>query len=391
MLASDVALISARSGHVDNLRELHYRYLELSAAARLTVEVASDLASLVTPGAASGLLDKTTALRRQMVFELGVVVPGIRFLESQTLPAGRYVIRLGEVPIGVGSVVAGSLLAIPENGNLDGFPGKLTREPIYGTPAAWITPADRERAEQRRAGLYDVSSVIIIHLAETIRCHACDLLGRQEVRYLLDFVSRQQPDLVTAVLQALSLGEVRGVLQGLLRERVSIRNITAILEGLADIASTSRSAVLLLEAARGALGMQIRTAYSDDAGYVHAIVLEESIEEQFLQAARHVTQNDDPYKTLRPPVPAQLTQHVLRTVNEARGRARNNGLRAVLVVHPAIRLFVQRLLEPFVPQPVLSWNEVLSQRHAPPRVRVCEIIRLSAPAEETESAAHANT
>jgi len=321
------------------------------------------------------LLEKTTALRRQIAFELGIVVPGSRFKERPTLANGHYVIRLGEVSVGSGTVVAGHLLAVPADGKIDGFTGAPAREPIYGTAACWISPEHRAAAVERDAGVYDVASVMIIHLSEVVRHYAAELLGRQEVRYLLDFVARQQPDLVAAVTPSpLSLGEVRNVLQALLRERVSIRDLSSVLDAIADIAATTRSPLHLLAAARTALGRQIRATYSDSTGMLHVIVLEEALEERLLAAAHHVVERGENFETVRPPLDSDFTQNLVRAIADSRNRARNAGIGAVLVVHPAIRLFLNRLLEPVAPQPVLSWNEVLTRRSGGPRVQVREII-----------------
>jgi len=368
-------LISPQSGGVENMRDLHYRFLDLARVLPLSVEVGKGLAELIRPGHADGLLEKVTALRRQMAFELGLVVPGIRFRESSSLQPHGYAFQVNGVEAAIGQVEPNAVLAIPAGERRLDIPGRETRDPIYGAPAQWISPTQRNVAVELGAGVYDVTSVLVIHLSEVVRSYSADLLGRQETRWLLDFVAADHPDLV-ASLSDLSLGEIRGVLQALLRERVPLCDIVTIFEALADVAPHSRTQLHLVEAARMALARRICRDHMASDGALHAITLAVPLEATLLEAVGRIT-TGNPQASL---LDAQVAEHLLHAVGDALDASREDGRHAVLVVHPGIRLYLRRLLEPaFSTVAVLSWAEVMNGR--PPRPRV-QIMRTLQPAAQ---------
>src|SRR5215213_4840569 len=226
----------------------------------LELEVAFDLVELVDPSRGGDLLDRVKALRRKVAMETGLVIPLVRTRDNLDLPGSQYVIWLNGVPAAKGISPAGTILAIGDN--LDGIPGKATREPVFGLPAKWVPVELQRQAEMVGATVVDRSSVITTHLAEVVRQNAADLLGREDVRLLVEMVRRTHPIVVEELTPALlTLGEVQRVLHALLSEGVSIRDLVRIFEALSVRAKTSNDLDGLVEAARAALGSAISQPY----------------------------------------------------------------------------------------------------------------------------------
>ncbi len=353
-------LIHPPNGQIENPHDFHRRFLALAQIEPLSVVVGSNWGELIEPGHRDGLLEKITALRRQIAFELGVVVPGIRFARLDALPADGYAILLWGVEVSHGSLRSAKLLAVPGDPSMQ-LDGEAVIEPVYGTPAFWIEKSARKDAEKKGAGVYEPASVVAIHLAEVIRRNAAHLLGRQEVQYLIDHLAQEKPDLVAAVTpQPLTLGEIRAVLQSLVRERVSIRNLSSIFEALADVASFSRVPHQVLDGVRLALAPQIRRQHADATNAINAVTLSPALEKSLGEAATQAL-NAAPFSNVNttPPLDPMMAARLVAALTQAIEGARRNGVPAVLVVHPAIRFFLVRLLSGMAPHlPVLSWAEV---------------------------------
>jgi flagellar biosynthesis protein FlhA len=222
----------------------------------LELEVAFDLVDLVDSSRGGDLLDRVKALRRKVAMDSGLVIPLVRTRDNLDLPASQYVIWLNGVPAAKGISPAGTVLAIGDN--LEGLPGKPTREPVFGLPAKWVPMELQRQAEMAGATVVDRSSVITTHLAEVVRQNAADLLGREDVKLLVEMVRRTHPIVVEELTPTLlTLGEIQRVLHGLLEENVSIRDLVRIFEALSVRAKTSTDVDGLVEAARAALGSAI--------------------------------------------------------------------------------------------------------------------------------------
>src|ERR1035437_2507904 len=217
----------------------------------MELEVGYGLVGLVEGGAAGGLVERIGLIRRQIASELGLIVPTVRIRDDLVLDQNSYVIKLRGSEISRGSVDPTKMLCMDPAGGEIAVSGIPTTEPVFGLPASWISISERERAESLGYTVVDAASVLATHLAETIRRHAHEILGRPETNQLLDGLKRDQPGLVEELVPNLvSLGDVEKVLQGLLHERVPIRDLSTILEAIADGARSTKEPLFLTEAVR---------------------------------------------------------------------------------------------------------------------------------------------
>ncbi|HKJ85312.1 MAG TPA: flagellar biosynthesis protein FlhA, partial [Spirochaetia bacterium] len=219
----------------------------------LSLELGYGLVPLVDRDKGAELLDRVTRIRREMALDLGLVVPRIRIIDNMRLEPSEYSFKIRGTEVGRGTIRMGHFLAINPGSVSEEVPGERTTDPAFGLPAMWITEDIRDRAERAGYTVVDSPSIIATHLTEIIKHHAADILGRQEVRSMLDTLKREYSAVVEDVQAVLSLGEVQKVLQSLLGEQVSIRNLVAILEALADFAAVSKEPTFLVEKVRQAL------------------------------------------------------------------------------------------------------------------------------------------
>src|SRR3954452_7407603 len=251
----------------------------------LELEVAFDLVDLVDPARGGDLLDRVKALRRKVAMDTGLVIPLVRTRDNLDLPGSQYVIWLNGVPAAKGISPAGTVLAIGDN--LDGLPGKSTREPVFGLAAKWVPVELQRQAEMAGATVVDRSSVITTHLAEVVRQHASELLGREDVKLLVEMVRRSHPIVVEELTPTLlTLGEIQKVLHGLLTENVSIRDLLRIFEALSLRANQSTDLDGLVEAARTALGSAISHPYVTPDERLHVFTLDPAFEQRLLESLR---------------------------------------------------------------------------------------------------------
>jgi flagellar biosynthesis protein FlhA len=240
----------------------------------MELEVGYGLVGLVEGGSSGGLVERIGLIRRQIAGELGLIVPTVRIRDDLVLEQNAYVIKLRGSEIARGTVDPTKMLCMDPNGGEIAVNGIPTTEPVFGLPASWVSIADRERAESLGYTVVDAASVLATHLAETIRRHAHEILGRPETNQLLEALKRDQPGLVEELVPNLvSMGDVEKVLQGLLRERVPIRDLATILEAIADGARSTKEPLFLTEAVRHALSRAISMRYRASDGAIHAVAL----------------------------------------------------------------------------------------------------------------------
>ena len=231
------------------------------------------------------LLARVATIRRQIASEMGMVIPPVRIRDDVALDSHEYVMRVRGTEVARGGVMAGHQLAMDPGDAMGELPGVPTTEPAFGLPAVWI--ADRSRAEAEALGwtVVDAESVVVTHLTETIRAHAAELLTRQETRHLLDQLKEVNAAVVDEVVpDVLSLGEIQRVLQALLREGVSVRDLGAIVEAIGDKARLTRDPSMLAEYARQALGRTIVAPYLDLEGTLRAIALDPALEQEIAES-----------------------------------------------------------------------------------------------------------
>ena len=255
-----------------------------SRSTRSASSCSADLIDLVDPSSGGDLLDRVKALRRKIATDLGIVAPPVRTRDNLQLPSQTYAIMLFGIEVARGEAPPGTVLAIGDY--LGSLPGQPTQEPVFGLEAKWIPAELRSQAELSGATVVDRASVITTHLAEIVTQHAARLLGREDVRMLTDVVKRTHPVVVEELTPAqLSLGEIQRVLQELLDESVSIRDLVRIFEALSLRATRTKELDPLVEAARLALGPAIAAPYLVDKT-LHVLTLEPQLEQQILESLR---------------------------------------------------------------------------------------------------------
>jgi flagellar biosynthesis protein FlhA len=261
--------------------------LEISPVAPLdplSLELGYGLVPLVDRDKGAELLDRVTRIRREMALDLGLVVPRIRIIDNMRLEPSEYSFKIRGTEVGRGTIRMGSYLAINPGNVTEEIPGERTTDPAFGLAALWITEDVRDRAERAGYTVVDSPSIIATHLTEIIKRHAADILGRQEVRGMLDALKREYPAVVEDVQGVLSLGEIQKVFQSLLAEQVSIRNLVAILEALSDFAAVSKEPTYLVEKVRQALARQISLQYTDDSRTIHVMTIDPGFERRIVES-----------------------------------------------------------------------------------------------------------
>jgi len=319
----------------------------------LSLEVGYALVALVEAQRGGQLLARVRALRSNLALQLGFIVPPVHITDNARLKPHEYVVSLRGVEIARWEMSDEQLLAISSDASPAPLAGTPTREPAFGVAALWISPAVQSEALAKGYAVVDQTSVLATHLAEIIKQHASELLTRQEAKRLLDRLSESHPKLVEELVpKLLSLGEVHKVLQQLLREQVSVRDLPAILEALIDTAAVSKHPVLLVEAARQALGRALVRPLLEDNS-LRVVTLDHAIEEELNRAF-----SASPSATASAGLQPSLVRRVLDGMRRLAGEQVAFASPVLLCSSPA-RFHLKRLLEPFVPKlVVLSPGEV---------------------------------
>ncbi len=256
----------------------------------LSLELGYGLIPLVDRDQGAELLDRITRIRREAALDLGLVVPRIRIIDNMRLQPPEYCFKIKGVEVGKAQIKMSYYLAINPGGIKETIQGEQTTDPAFGLPAIWITEEQREKAENLGYTVVDPPSIIATHLTEIIKRHAGEILGRQEVQSILDALKSDYPTVVEEVKKHLAIGIIQKVLQGLLNEQVSIRNIVTILETLADYASVTTNIGFLIEKSRQCLARQISLHYSDENKDMNVITLSPVLEKRIIDAKVETTE-----------------------------------------------------------------------------------------------------
>lgn len=250
----------------------------------LELEVGLDLVPLVEAARGGELVERISAIRRNLATELGIIIPSIHIRDNLRLKAGQYRLLLSGNEIGSGELRVGRYLAMDPTGSLPPMAGEQVREPAFGLPARWVASLDREKAENIGYTVVDAPTVAATHLTEMLRQIAPDLLGRNEAQELFDLFAKRQPRLVDEVIpNLLPVAEVIKILKQLLREQISVRDMRSVLECVADNARETKDVMELTERVRGRLARQITGRFRGEDGRVAALVLDPRAEELFRQ------------------------------------------------------------------------------------------------------------
>ena len=320
----------------------------------IRLELGYALLGLINSEAGQRLTDQIKGLRRQLASDMGFVMPAVRIQDNLQLPANSYVIRIKEIEAGRGEIRPGMLLVMDPKGSPIALPGETTTEPTFGLAAMWIDQTYREEALFKGYTVVDPPTVITTHLTELIKDNMSELLSYSETQKLLDELNKDQQKLVADVIPSqVTVSGLQRVLQNLLSERISIRDLPTILEGISEAAGITRNLSAISEHVRSRLSRQISDANTNDVGYIPLVTLSPEWEQAFAESI--VGEGDN--KQLAMP-PSKLQQFI-NGVRQTYDRHAMMGDSPVLLTSPTIRLYVRSVVERFRPTTtVLSQNEI---------------------------------
>ena len=320
----------------------------------LGIELGYGLIPLVDKEQDGEMLERIKSIRRQVAMDLGFIVPPIHIKDNLELPPGGYSIIIKGVEVGRGELIIDHFLAMRTGDVEEEVPGLETIEPAFGLPALWITPEDQERAQFAGYTVVDIPTVLATHLTEVIRRHAPEFVGRQETQRLLDNFAKTEPKVVEELVpNVLQLGTVQKVLQNLLGERVSVRDLHTILETMADMGGMTKDADLLTEYVRQSMARTITRQYQTPDGMLPLVSLSQEYEEQLAGAIQSTPQGA--YLGLDP----QIAQTIIQNIESQLERFSVFNYQPILLCSPLIRPHVKKLTERFIPNlVVLSHNEI---------------------------------
>jgi flagellar biosynthesis protein FlhA len=327
----------------------------------LKIELGYALLPLVnSPGGSDRLTEQIKALRRSLAMEMGFVMPSVRILDNVQLEANTYVIKIKEVDAGTGRIWPNQYMVMDPAGGQVTLPGIHMSEPTFGLPATWVDPALKEEAAIKGYTVVDSATVLSTHLTELIKANVSEILSYAEVSKLLKELPKEQAELVKDIVPArITMSGIQRVLQLLLAERVSIRDLATILEGIADALAFSTNPPIIAEHVRARLARQICAQYTTPNGYLPLIALSAKWEQAFAESI--VGQGDDKNLAMQP---SRLTEFIT-VVRERFEEAARAGEAPVLVTSSAARPFVRGIVERFRAQ-----TPVLSQAEIHPRARL---------------------
>ena len=322
----------------------------------IELEIGYRLIPLVDVEQGGDLLERITKIRRQMALQFGLILPPIRVRDNIQLKPRDYSIKLRGVEIAHGEIHVGHYLAMNPGIDSPELEGIETTEPVFGLPAIWITDSQKEKAEMLGFTVFDPSTVIATHLTEIVKAYSSEILTRQDVQSLLDNVKKEAPAVVDELVPTLlSIGEIQRVLQNLLKEKVSIRDMIPILESLANWARTTKDPDMLSEYARQSIARSICQPYITPQGVLPVITLKPDLERIISDSLIRTDQGVS--MSLDPMLVQKIVQMVVREVE----KSMNNGIsQPILICSSKIRLVLRRLTERSIPNlTIISYNELI--------------------------------
>ncbi len=328
--------------------------LEMVMIDPIEIEIGYSLIPLIDDQSKENLLRRITGIRRQIMQELGLILPVVRIRDNLRLQPNEYRIKIRGQEISSSQILLDRLMAIPSDAVENELPGFATVEPAFGLPAKWISESDRHQAEMQGYTVVTPVSVICTHLTELVRGHAPELLSRQSVQEMLTQIRQKSPASVEGVIpELLNLGDLQNVLRNLLRERIPIRDLTGILEVLAVNAQVTRDPNILSEAVRQTMAVTISNQYRDDANFLHVMTLTPSLE----NTLRSSLVNNDGRLNFQ--IDAGLAQRILLNTGQQMEAMAKQGYLPVLICSRELRLTFKRLVEQSYPGlVVLAFSEV---------------------------------
>ncbi len=322
---------------------------------RVSVNVGVRLITLFDPNKTSSVFERIGALRRRFARELGIVIPLVRIRDNIALEATAYEIKLSDIPVASGDLEPGMFLAMDPGTIQNKVKGKQTTEPVYGLPALWITPDKKESAELNGYTVIDPESVFITHLSETLKKYADEVLTREDVQVLLDRLRNFQPSLVGEVVgELVPIGTLHRVLKNLLKDKIPIRELTTILESLAEHASKTKNTTVLTELVRKSLCRTITQLYKDENEKISAITLEPALENQMVSAIEQQANE------INLALPTEMAVDVSRKIAQAWRTAMDKGKdKIILLCDSRLRAPLAAMLARTIPLlPVIAYDEI---------------------------------
>ncbi len=331
---------------------------ELLDVDRVSVNVGVRLISMVDPRKDSAIFDRIGALRRKFAQQLGIVMPLVRLRDNIALEPTAYEILLFDHTVAKGRLEPDMFLAMDSGTTQTKIEGIKTSEPVYGLPALWITPANKEKAELSGYTVVDPESVFITHLSETLQKHADELLTREDVQILVDRLRKTQPSLVGEIVgpdKEVPIGLLQRVLKNLLKDGIPVRDLTTILESLGEHASKTKNPVALTEMVRKSLSRTITNQLQDETGKISAITLDPAIEHQMTSTLRQDAE------TLTLALPTEVIMDISRKVAQAWKAEMDKGKdKLVLLCDARLRASLSAMLSRTVPLlPVVAYDEIV--------------------------------
>ena len=322
----------------------------------MELEVGYELIPLVDADSNGELLDRIKSVRRQFALEMGFIVPPLHIRDNLQLKSNEYGILIKGVEVSRGSIMAGRLLAMNPGTIEKEIDGIQTKEPTFGLPAVWISTSDKQKAQMAGYTVVDSSTVVTTHIKETIKRHASELLGRQETQSLIDKFKESNPKVIEELIpDVLSLGKVQKVLQNLLKEQISIRDLRTILEQLADYGPTTKDTDILTEYVRQALARPITKQFQSTDGSLSVVTLNREVEE-LIQSSIQKTELAS-FLALEPTVAEKLLIKLQEAVEAITPQMETS---PVLLASPGIRHHLRKFVERFIPDlAVLSHSEII--------------------------------
>jgi flagellar biosynthesis protein FlhA len=320
----------------------------------MELEIGVGLIRLADPARGGDLLERIHRIRQNVASDIGIILPKVRIRDSFQLDQQQYRVKIAGMPVAQGEVQPAMFLAMDSGVTTGRVPGKATKDPAFGTPAQWISPAVRDQAEMFGYTVVEPGAVIATHLTETVRRHADELLTRDAAKHLINELKQTSPAVVEELIPGLmKLAEVQQVLQMLLREQVSIRQLSAILETLGEYAPRTKDAILLTEFVRARLARALSTRYRDRDNRLYVVTLEPQLEDRIRAGFEH---SERGLFIRMSPQAVETTCRLIAASVEKLTLASHS---PVVLVSPPIRAALKELTMAHLPElVVLSYNEI---------------------------------
>ncbi len=322
----------------------------------LEVEIGYGLIPLVDSNQGGDLLDRVSTIRRQLAIELGIIVPPIRIRDNVRIKPNQYKIKVKGIDVANFELMPDHVMAINPGyatAEIDGF---ATKEPAFDLHATWIRPNLKEHAEDKGYTIVEPSAVLATHLTEIVRNYSFELLNRQDVSHLIETLKEDHPSLVKDIIpEVVPFSTIQKVLQGLLREKVSIRDLATIIETITDTFSMTKEIDVLAEYVRMALKRQISEGHKSDDGKIHVFTIDPAIEQNLTESVQNTKQG------FMMVIPPELSERLIKAIGEMMDKMSTRGHSPICLCSPNIRLALRRLTEGAHPSlTILSYNEIIS-------------------------------